>query len=68
MKQIAHELTEIVRNDAKTDQNLKKSVRAELRTRIKRLLRPGTSKSQRSPLGMGVPSKSLFERNHSCMS
>ncbi|MCR2818931.1 type I restriction endonuclease subunit R [Microbacterium sp. zg.Y1090] len=38
MKQIAHELTEIVRNDAKTDWNLKETVRAKLRTRIKRLL------------------------------
>lgn len=38
MKQIAHELTEIVRHDAKTDWNLKETVRAKLRTRIKRLL------------------------------
>lgn len=38
MKQIAHELTEIVRKDAKTDWNLKETVRAKLRTRIKRLL------------------------------
>ncbi|KRE65432.1 hypothetical protein ASG79_13740 [Arthrobacter sp. Soil761] len=38
MRQIAHELTEIVRNDAKTDWNLKETVRAKLRTRIKRLL------------------------------
>ncbi len=38
IKQIAHEVTEIVRNDAKTDWNLKETVRAKLRTRIKRLL------------------------------
>ncbi|WMY80007.1 type I restriction endonuclease subunit R [Citricoccus sp. I39-566] len=38
MQKIAHELTEIVRNDAKTDWNVKESVRAKLRTRIKRLL------------------------------
>lgn len=38
MRQIAHELTEIVRNDAKTDWNVKETVRAKLRTRIKRLL------------------------------
>ncbi len=35
---IAHELTEIVRNDAKTDWQVKETVRAKLRTRIKRLL------------------------------
>ncbi len=39
MKQIAHELTEIVRRDAKTDWNVKETVRANLRTTIKRLLR-----------------------------
>lgn len=38
MRQIAHELTEIVRNDAKTDWNVKESMRAKMRTRIKRLL------------------------------
>lgn len=38
MRQIATELTAIVRNDAKTDWNLKETVRAKLRTRIKRLL------------------------------
>lgn len=35
---IAHELTDIVRNDAKTDWQVKETVRAKLRTRIKRLL------------------------------
>ncbi|MCY1137647.1 type I restriction endonuclease subunit R [Actinoplanes sp. Pm04-4] len=35
---IAHELTAIVRNDAKTDWQIKETVRAKLRTRIKRLL------------------------------
>jgi len=35
---IAHQLTEIVRNDAKTDWQVKETVRAKLRTRIKRLL------------------------------
>ncbi|WP_225753178.1 type I restriction endonuclease subunit R [Actinotalea sp. Marseille-Q4924] len=35
---IAHELTAIVRNDAKTDWQVKETVRAKLRTRIKRLL------------------------------
>ena len=38
MKQIAHELTEIVRRDAKTDWNVKEQVRAKLRSTIKRLL------------------------------
>lgn len=38
LKAIAHELTEIVRNDAKTDWQVKEQVRAKLRTRIKRLL------------------------------
>lgn len=38
MQQIAHELAEIVRRDAKTDWNVKETVRAKLRTRIKRLL------------------------------
>jgi type I restriction enzyme, R subunit len=38
MIQIAHELTEIVRKDAKTDWQVKETVRAKLRTRIKRLL------------------------------
>ncbi len=38
MKQIAHELTEIVRRDAKTDWAQKEQVRAKLRTTIKRLL------------------------------
>jgi type I restriction enzyme R subunit len=38
LRAIAHELTEIVRNDAKTDWQLKEQVRAKLRTRIKRLL------------------------------
>jgi type I restriction enzyme R subunit len=38
LRTIAHELTEIVRNDAKTDWQLKEQVRAKLRTRIKRLL------------------------------
>ncbi|GAA1093916.1 type I restriction endonuclease subunit R [Nocardiopsis metallicus] len=38
MRQIAHELTEIIRNDAKTDWNVKETVRAKIRTRIKRLL------------------------------
>ncbi|MEV0570195.1 type I restriction endonuclease subunit R [Dactylosporangium sp. NPDC050588] len=35
---IAHELTAIVRRDAKTDWQIKETVRAKLRTRIKRLL------------------------------
>lgn len=38
LRTIAHELTVIVRNDAKTDWQLKEQVRAKLRTRIKRLL------------------------------
>lgn len=38
MQKIAHELAEIVRRDAKTDWNVKETVRAKLRTRIKRLL------------------------------
>ena len=38
MRRIAHDLTEIVRQDAKTDWNVKETVRAKLRTRIKRLL------------------------------
>lgn len=38
LRAIAHELTEIVRNDAKTDWQVKETVRAKLRTRIKRLL------------------------------
>ena len=38
MQQIAHELTEIVRRDAKTDWAVKEQVRAKLRTTIKRLL------------------------------
>lgn len=38
LKAIAHDLTEIVRNDAKTDWQVKEQVRAKLRTRIKRLL------------------------------
>ena len=38
MKVIAHELTEIVRRDAKTDWAVKEQVRAKLRTTIKRLL------------------------------
>lgn len=38
MRSIAHELTEIVRRDAKTDWQVKATVRAKLRTRIKRLL------------------------------
>lgn len=38
MRRIAHELTGIVQRDAKTDWQVKESVRAKLRTRIKRLL------------------------------
>ncbi|GAA2721533.1 type I restriction endonuclease subunit R [Cellulomonas aerilata] len=38
MRQIAHELTEIVRRDAKTDWSVKEQVRAKLRSTIKRLL------------------------------
>lgn len=38
MKKIAHELTEIVRRDAKTDWNVKEQVRAKLRSTVKRLL------------------------------
>lgn len=38
LRAIAHELTEIVRHDAKTDWQVKETVRAKLRTRIKRLL------------------------------
>lgn len=39
LKQIARELLDIVRRDAKTDWNYKEQVRAKLRTTIKRLLR-----------------------------
>lgn len=38
LKQIAHDLVDIVRRDAKTDWNVKESVRAKLRATIKRLL------------------------------
>ncbi|MDR1806696.1 MAG: type I restriction endonuclease subunit R [Propionibacteriaceae bacterium] len=38
LKAIAQELTQIVRHDAKTDWQVKETVRAKLRTRIKRLL------------------------------
>jgi len=38
MKKIAHDLTDIVRRDAKTDWSIKEQVRAKLRTTIKRLL------------------------------
>lgn len=38
LKAIAHDPEEIVRNDAKTDWQVKEQVRAKLRTRIKRLL------------------------------
>lgn len=38
MRAIAHDLTSIVRRDAKTDWQVKESVRAKLRTSIKRLL------------------------------
>lgn len=38
LRAVAHQLTEIVRKDAKTDWQLKEQVRARLRTRIKRLL------------------------------
>ncbi|NHN55994.1 type I restriction endonuclease subunit R [Calidifontibacter sp. DB0510] len=38
LKEIAHELTDIVRRDAKTDWSVKEQVRAKLRTTIKRLL------------------------------
>ena len=38
MKKIAHDLTDIVRRDAKTDWSVKEQVRAKLRTTIKRLL------------------------------
>jgi type I restriction enzyme R subunit len=38
MRKIAHDLTEIVKRDAKTDWQVKETVRAKLRTRIKRLL------------------------------
>lgn len=38
LKKIAHELTDIVRRDAKTDWSVKEQVRAKLRTTIKRLL------------------------------
>jgi type I restriction enzyme, R subunit len=38
MQKIAQQLTEIVRKDAKTDWQVKETVRAKLRTRIKRLL------------------------------
>jgi type I restriction enzyme R subunit len=38
LKKIAHELVDIVRKDAKTDWNVKESVRAKLRATIKRLL------------------------------
>ncbi|MHB0927383.1 MAG: type I restriction endonuclease subunit R [Candidatus Nanopelagicales bacterium] len=38
LKKIAHELLDIVRRDAKTDWNVKESVRAKLRATIRRLL------------------------------
>ncbi len=38
LKQIAHDLVRIVREDAKTDWNVKEQVRAKLRATIKRLL------------------------------
>lgn len=38
MRAIAHDLTAVVRRDAKTDWQVKESVRAKLRTSIKRLL------------------------------
>jgi type I restriction enzyme R subunit len=38
VRAIAHDLTRIVRRDAKTDWQVKESVRAKLRTSIKRLL------------------------------
>lgn len=38
LKRIAHELTDIMRRDAKTDWSVKEQVRAKLRTTIKRLL------------------------------
>lgn len=38
MRAIAHDLSAIVRRDAKTDWQVKESVRAKLRTSIKRLL------------------------------
>jgi len=38
MRKIAHDLTQIVKRDAKTDWQVKETVRAKLRTRIKRLL------------------------------
>ena len=38
IRAIAHDLTAIVRRDAKTDWQVKESVRAKLRTSIKRLL------------------------------
>ena len=38
LKTIAHELTDVVRKDAKTDWQVKEQVRAKLRTHIKRLL------------------------------
>lgn len=36
---VAHDLTQIVRSDAKTDWQFKEQIHARLRTRIKRLLR-----------------------------
>lgn len=38
LKVVTHDLTDIVRNAAKTDWQVKEQVRAKLRTRIKRLL------------------------------
>lgn len=38
LRKVAHDLTEIVKNDAKTDWQLKDQVKARLKTRIKRLL------------------------------
>jgi type I restriction enzyme R subunit len=38
LKQIAHELVDAVRKDAKTDWNVKEQVRAKLRSAIRRLL------------------------------
>jgi type I restriction enzyme R subunit len=38
LREITHELTEIVRSDTKTDRQVKETVRAKLRTRIRRRL------------------------------
>ncbi len=49
MRKIAHEPTGIVRRDAKTDWQVKASVRAKLRTSVKHLLLLTGTHSTRNP-------------------